>query len=452
MKKLLSILICIAVVLAFAACGGESGAGGSDTAGGGASAGGKDTAATGEAAKTAAKADGTIEDLVAQYTGLETDELTWEFKENEKKLIISGEGPMRDYSETAPPWDDFYNEIEHIVICDEVTSVGAAAFMVFDNLVDVSLGEAVEFIGDSAFYYCHELRTVNFPENLKYVGPYAFCNTLLHTENGFILPEGLLYVGDSAFFSAFKESFVSIPASLEYIGVDAFANTYVEAFVVSEDNKAYASYEDALYDKNITELIYYPPLKESTALELPESLIKIDRNAIQVNNTLERITIPAGVEAIEQGALYWDYAMKYVYVDENNKNYISDNGVLYTKDYKVLLYYPQMLEYTEYTVKEGTEEIGDLSMGHVDNLEAIHIPEGVTRIGDSAFCGCNNLVTLGIPESLKVIEQNATCFCDALERVDYAGSAEEWQSIEIAEYGNSALVWEYSSTQIFPAK
>ena len=175
------------------------------------------------------------EGIYKQFAALEKDEIKWDYNSSTKTTVISGEGPMRDYLENAPDWDKYNAEAEHVVIGDKVTSVGAGAFYYFTALTDVELGNTVEFIGKAAFTNCTTLRNINFPANLKYVGDSAFNNDLLHSENGFNFPDGMLYIGNEAFRSAFKENEVSIPASLSVIGDDAFSNVFVSACVVLID-------------------------------------------------------------------------------------------------------------------------------------------------------------------------------------------------------------------------
>ena len=60
---------------------------------------------------------------------------TWSYNAATKTLSISGSGDMTDYEtdpamgiENAPPWDDYREEIEHVIINEGITSIGAEAF------------------------------------------------------------------------------------------------------------------------------------------------------------------------------------------------------------------------------------------------------------------------------------------------------------------------------------
>ena len=441
MKKVIAMILCVVFLFSLTACGGT------DTSSGNTSAAPNQMQSNDQAEENNASdagsntaealppgnAGGAVDALEKQFAALEKDDLKWDYNSSTKTIIISGEGPMRDYYETAPEWDKYSAEAEHVVISDKVTSVGAGAFYYFQALADAELGNDVEFIGNAAFTNCTALRTVNFPANLKYVGNSAFNNDLLHSENGFAFPEGMLYIGTEAFRSAFKENTVSIPASLSVIGDDAFANTFVSAFVVDENNPEYASVDGVFYDKSVATLINYPADKRDTLFEIPDSVTTIRKNAIEVTNTLEKIVIPAGVTEIEEGSIFWNYALSYIDVDENNKNYKSEDGVLYTADGKLLLSYPVASERTEYTVPEGCERICDYAMSQASNLTELHIKDGLEEIGIYSLYLCENLAEAGLPKSLKTIDTAAFQFCDTLTRIDFAGTRDEWGQVEIKE-------------------
>ena len=425
MKKMIAIILCIVFLFSLTACGG-----GTDSSSDNVS---TNNSQTQNNNKPEGKTNDAIESLEKQFVALEKDSIKWDYNSSTKTIVISGEGPMKDYLDTAPDWDKYSTEAEHVVISDKVTSVGAGAFYSFSALTDVDLVDTVEFIGESAFFYCISLRTINFPANLKYVGDRAFYNDLLHSENGFTFPDGMLYIGEEAFHSAFKENTVSIPASLSVIEDDAFSNMFVSAFIVDENNPEYASVDGVFYDKSITTLINYPADKRDTLFEIPDSVTTIRKNAIEVTNTLEKIVIPAGVSEIEEDSIFWNYALVYIDVDENNKNYKSEDGVLYTADGKLLICYPIASERTEYTVLEGCERICDHALSQASNLTELHTNEGLKEVGNYSFYFCSNLAEAGLPESLKSIDTAAFQYCDAFTRIDFAGSSSDWEKIEIKE-------------------
>ncbi len=415
MKKLVLILLSVTCLLLISACGEND-----------------NSATSSQNAET--KVSSEVANLEKNYVGLSEDNLTWEYNSSTKTISVSGVGPMKDYTDEEPEWYQYKDEAEKIVIGDNVTSIGAYAFCDFGALTNVQFANSVEFIGKSTFDYCWALRTINFPTSLKYIGTRAFYNDLLHSDNGFTFPEGMLYVGDEAFHSSFKESYISIPATLTEIGKNAFNNCFVFEIKVDPSNPDYTADNGILYDKDMKTLITYPAGKQDTIFEVPQSVTTILEEAIQVTNTLEKIVIPAGVTQIDEGAIYWNYALTNIEVDENNKNYMSVDGVLFTKDGKNLICYPVANERSEYTVPTGCEKIGNYAMSQASNLIGIHINEGLTQIGDFGVYNCRNLKQIGLPKSLKKIGEYCLAFCDVLEKISYSGSADTWNAIEIGKH------------------
>lgn len=379
-----------------------------------------------------------IAELEQKYESVTQESLTWEYDSATRTLAIAGSGPMKSYAREVPEWDTVSGEAETVIIGDEVTSVGSGAFFLFTALREVRLGAAVEYIGADAFSECTALWTVNFPAGLKYLGGSAFSNTVLHSGSGFVLPEGLLYVGPYAFRSAFKENTVTIPASLSEIGEGAFSNLFVSAINVAEGNPCYASVDGVLYDKEIATLICYPADKQDAVFEVPGTVTTVLRDAIETSNALERLVIPASVTLIEEGAVYWNYALSAIEVAADNPVYKTVDGVLFTKDGLLLLCYPIADGRTEYTVPEGTGRIGNYALSQARNLTALRTGEGLMEIGDLGLYLCDSLTSVSLPGSLLLIGEKAFTFCDRLAEIRYAGSAADWQQLYIGE-GNNRL-------------
>ena len=89
------------------------------------------------------------------------------------------------------------------------------------------------------------------------------------------------------------------PSTSELDGVP-YANI---CYIVDPDNPYYASYDDALYTKDLTELIHVPPLK--TEIDFSDTLEKIDSFAF-AHTVLDEIIVPWGVTTIE------DYGVEFL--------------------------------------------------------------------------------------------------------------------------------------------
>ncbi len=104
-----------------------------------------------------------------------------------------------------------------------------------------------------------------------------------------------------------------------------------------------------------------------------------------------------------------------IYVSKENENLISENGILYSRDKKTLIKYPD-------------------GRGGV-----FVVPDNVQDLHYGAFSGSSNLTGVVIGDRIESIGSSAFGYCDSLTSVYYKGKAEDWANIDIEDYGNEKL-------------
>jgi len=110
------------------------------------------------------------------------------------------------------------------------------------------------------------------------------------------------------------------------------------------------------------------------------------------------VAIPRDVETI--GNCFSDcYNIQSVTVDRDNKNFASEDGVLFNKDMTGIIYYPRG-KTGPYTVPNGVVIVGNLFSG-CTALTSITIPASVTNLGDYAFSGCTSLASIAVDRGNK---------------------------------------------------
>ena len=105
----------------------------------------------------------------------ECGDLAWSLGEN-GEITISGKGEMVNYAAgNSQPWASYAQEIRSVVVEEDVTTVGSAAFYGdYVNLKYVSLPDTLTRIGDQAFRGCKALEKLALPEALTEIGANAF--------------------------------------------------------------------------------------------------------------------------------------------------------------------------------------------------------------------------------------------------------------------------------------
>ncbi len=172
-----------------------------------------------------------------------------------------------------------------------------------------------------------------------------------------------------------------------------------------------------------------------TNITIPSSVKNIGRYAFYGCTNLTSINIPASVKFIEQTALSGCSSLANISVDNNNANYKSIDGVLYSKEPKIVYYpggkeilskengieilcYPAGKVDKNYTIPSNVESIEGTAFSGCKNLTSIVIPNSVIKIGYSAFEDCTGLTEINIPDSVTSIENGAFYGCTNLTSVN----------------------------------
>lgn len=158
-----------------------------------------------------------------------------------------------------------------------------------------------------------------------------------------------------------------------------------------------------LIDKNgvlrIPEFISFNTMDNSQGILY--RLERIGGNSFDCLSSLKELQIPVTITRLEW-CFYDCLNLEAINVDEANPEFCSIDGVLFSKDRKVLIAYPNAHE-KEYYVPDGVVEIGHFAFKTCRNVEIIHLPKSVLKIGHNAFYQCDNLKKVYLPDDIKEI-------------------------------------------------
>lgn len=112
--------------------------------------------------------------------------------------------------------------LQHVVISDDVTSIGAEAFYNCYLIVSLTIGNNVRYIGNDAFYYCYNITSpIEIPNSVESIGSQAFY--YLYYASYLKIGNGIQSIGKWAFGACVSFSSITCEAvDLPTLGEDVF--------------------------------------------------------------------------------------------------------------------------------------------------------------------------------------------------------------------------------------
>ena len=315
------------------------------------------------------------------------------------------------------------------VVMDNVVFIGSDAFC--GSGLKVLNAPKVTYLGNNAFRKCTNLGTVNLPKIEHIDGTYAFAEC---TNLKSVYFESIMSAADTTFYRSTNLEKITInrpinsngdnlPAALTieasapckiyvpYRSVDAYPNPWSGKPVVSFDITArYQGNTYILGENNEGRyvLIDFMPSATVSSLELPATVTadsgeKITLYAIKggafssISGTLKNITLSSSVGQLENTALAECRILENVYVAPENVYFTSIDGVLFSRDARMLVKYPVGRSGQFDMTGSGYELTVAISAGAFENaaeLTGIRFPMSLLVIDSTAFANCAKLRTV----------------------------------------------------------
>lgn len=335
------------------------------------------------------------------------------------------------------------------------------------NITSVVIPDSVIKLAGCVFCGCNGIKQPIYQKKKLVFVPKDFCGTFIVEEGtkeisdgAFCgctgvecvkLPFGIVRIGKKAFKNCEKLVSINIPDSITEIGVGAFEDCsklpiendirYADNCIIDVVDKSCNNY----IIRQGTRLIGPHAFKGCTvltALEIPNSVTKIEVGAFLGCEGLTSITIPNSVTEIGGGAFWQCKGLTSIEIP-NSVTLVGDNAFMAFNGYKSLpmedylryagIYLVRAVDrFREtYSIKLGTRFIGDRAFKGCTSLTSIEIPNGVTEIKPHAFEGCTGLTSIEIPNSVMRIGNDAFRGCTGLISIEISNS--------ITEIGDSAF-------------
>ena len=312
--------------------------------------------------------------------------------------------------------------LKSITIPASVTSIGAYAFADCTSLETVIFEEGspitelgvVELLdgqggwGTGIFAGTTSLKNITLPKNLTTIGIKCFDNSGIAEID---LPSSVTHVADYAFRNCTNLVDADLSANLVYLGNEAYSGC--------------SSLEKA---------------------DLNFGLEYLGNMAFAHCVSLKRAYIPATVTSIVGNPFTGCSGVEVFELDEDNVDFVVEDGVLYDKTMYTILYYPASLKAETFEFPATVHEIGDGAFAgaqlktmtipdritvipqytfNSSALESVTLHKALTYVGDYAFQGCTKLNNVTLPNSVEYAGDYAFAGCAALSNFVFEEKTEE---------------------------
>ena len=367
----------------------------------------------------------------------------------------------------------YCNSLEKVTFRGEnINAIGARSFA-DTNIKSITLSSNIDTISENAFFNCKELITIDIEEKNK---NFSYQNSILIDNNA----QNIIFISSKAYAQAteltipegikkFKTDIsnltkltkLTIPSTVEEIVPNNLTPT-INEIIINEENQNYKTYENCIYTKDDTKLVYcyskdtdikltnnkttiigggaFSGATKAQNIKLQDSIVALQSNLFIGCNNIETIKIGKNVNTIDSMFKYRNYVGT-VIIDSENPNYIVENNVLYTKNKEKLVCVLCYID-GEFVVDNNVKEIGESSFYGQYNLTKVIIPNSVEKI-ENTFQFCSGLTEIEIPNSVKEIGVTAFTGSNNLTKIIIHNkkdsiSGAPWGAVT----GARAVIWE----------
>ena len=131
--------------------------------------------------------------------------------------------------------------------------------------------------------------------------------------------------------------------------------------------------------------------KELDGMGIPPTILSIGSRAFQDCPVLKDVYFPASVTSIGELAFLYCYSLGYIDVEQTNQIYSSNDGVLFDKSQRTLIFFPPNHDGHTYSISDKVADIQDYAFVGSQFLTSLFIGSSVLHIGHFALGYLENL-------------------------------------------------------------
>ena len=309
--------------------------------------------------------------------------------------------------------------LTEVTLPNQLVAIGGWAFQDCNGLTSISIPGSVVSLGDDVFRNCTALRAVNLSEGLISIGSHAFTNSGLER---ITLPNTVSRVGEGAFGDCTKLISATLSNSLTSLEGGLFWGCSSLSSIVVPDG---------VTTIGTTAFVYCDKLASVT---LSNALATIDVSAFEGCASLNGITLPGTVTGIGENAFKGCTSLTSIALPDS----LVSLGQHAFQDCKALY---------QVTLSKNLTTIPDEAFRNT-GLKQITLHEGLTSIGEHAFEGCAALSSVALPSTLNRLGTYVFSGCSSLSDVTLSASITEIPSRAFEGTGLSKIALHEGITSI----
>lgn len=306
----------------------------------------------------------------------------------------------------------FNNIVKKVVIPDEVRIISTNAFN-GENLTTIIFtdGENLTQFALSAFSNAKALRNLvipALPAPLRDSSLFNLTNKELKIFAGENLIDYLSGLPLNVYpLSAVAGDYASVDGTLiSYLGADSeitlpegktmvaeyFLPNFVRKVTLPSMITEIKSYAFSGLDSAVSQMLL-------NTLVFNDGLLSIGEKAF-FGTDIKILDLPGTLETVS--AESFENIINLQAINISGDTFVSEGGVLYSKDNKTLVYYPQGKTDSVFTVPASVENIGKKAF-YQTNILTVILGSSLRSIGEYAFAGCNRLMKVTLPEGILTV-------------------------------------------------
>ena len=291
---------------------------------------------------------------------------------------------------------------------------------------DVTIPKNISIIENScSIIEGYDIKTLTIPEHVEYLGGSSFADSNIEK---LIINSKEIKFTDRVFYNCKNLKSVVIKGNL--------TNKYFPGPGWRYDGYGHATFAGC---ENLESFEFYGKfINYGNSSAYYENTDEVDLAGWFIDcKNLKEISIPKDINTY---SYMFDgcYNLRKIDASKNPNFAVSKDGsMLLSKDKKTLLAYPSASG--DVIIPDYITTFGYDAFGGNENITSITIPNNVTVIELSAFSGCKNLKTITLSKNIKKLKEKLQSGYIWVEEINYPGTEEEWNAIEIDEEAKSSL-------------